>query len=106
MSLCGTRLLGTVRNLAEDQLSGEEAVMENYYSSENSYSWEFAMTGMAINTVISFHFRCGVQPKAGAGEASERSYHLPSSPVGLKQVKLPEKNHSAFKGIPSGSRYI
>lgn len=71
LSLCGTRLPGTVRNLAEDQLSGEEAVMENYYSSENSYSWEFAMTGMAINTVISFHFRCGVQPKAGADEASE-----------------------------------
>jgi hypothetical protein len=38
--------------------------MENYYPFSNTYFWEPAMTGVALNVVISFYLNHGIQSKA------------------------------------------
>lgn len=65
------------------------------------------MTGLAINMVISFCLKCGIQSKAEGDERlGMHSDYSPSLLVGIKQMKRPEKNNTALKSILLCSQHI
>lgn len=69
MSLCGTRLSGTVRNWVEDWARVEEAIMQMVITVKIVTHGCVGMTGMAVNMVISRFLKRGIQPKVKVDES-------------------------------------
>lgn len=76
VSLCGTRLSGTVRNWVEDQARVEEAIMQIVSTVKIVTHGYVGMTGMAVNMVISHFLKCGIQPKAKVDESLEMNTYI------------------------------